>query len=72
MFIYPILLLLFAVWLIPFLFRGGSYVSNQTPTHQNAALPRNTSAPIEVLNFRYAKGEISEEEYHKIKKNLEF
>lgn len=71
MFILPILLLILAVWLILFLFRGGSYVSNQTPTHQNVSPPRNTPTPIEVLNLRYAKGEIAEEEYLKIKKNLE-
>lgn len=71
MFIFPILLLLLAVWFILFLFRGGSYVSNQAPSRHNDAPIQRESTPMEILNLRYVNGEIPEEEYQRIKKNLQ-
>jgi uncharacterized membrane protein len=42
--------------------------SNSSNVHKNAT---NVNRPMEILKERYAKGEISEEEYLKIKRNLE-
>ena len=73
MFIFPVLFLIFIVWFVMMLFRGGSYMQNPnspsqivSPTHRDNAL-----MPIDILNLRYAKGEITEEEYQKIKRNLQ-
>jgi len=45
------------IWLIVRTTRGGSYVSERR-------------TPVEIARERYAKGEISREEYDEIKKNL--
>ena len=70
---FPILFIIFIVWFVMLFFRGGSYMQNLnsppqivSPSHRDNAL-----MPIDILNLRYAKGEITEEEYQKIKRNLQ-
>jgi len=65
MLLVPLLFIILIVWAFVFLLR---------PTQSNP--PGNTNfisvsnKPIEILNERYAKGEITEEEYLKVKRNL--
>ncbi|MEL7562616.1 SHOCT domain-containing protein [Dehalogenimonas sp. 4OHTPN] len=47
----------FVIWLITRATRGGSYISD-------------LRTPLEIARERYAKGEISREEYAEVKKNL--
>lgn len=65
MLLVPLLFIILIAWAFVFLLR---------PTPSNP--PGNTNfisvsnKPIEILNERYAKGEITEEEYLKVKRNL--
>lgn len=68
MFLVPLLFIILVVWLLFYLLRGTpSYTPNQTVYNNNTP----SRKPLEVLKERYAKGEVSEEEYLRIKKNLE-
>lgn len=68
MFLVPLLTILFIIWII-------FYVVN--PSHNNSSRDYNNNQgysldrSLEILRERYAKGEITEEEYQRIKRNLE-
>lgn len=72
MFIIPLLTIVFIIWLVFNLF-GNSYNSfyNNNPINYNSNQGYSTDKALEILRERYARGEISEEEYQKIKRNLE-
>lgn len=71
MFLVPLLFIILVVWVLFYLFRAAP-LNTPTNTVYNNAVPSNSSnKPLEILKERYAKGEISEEEYLKVKRNLE-
>jgi putative membrane protein len=46
---------------------GSKATSGNTSTHINK---KNNQAPLEILKTRYAKGEIDQEEFERMKKNI--
>lgn len=68
MFLVPLLFIVLIIWVFVYLIRP---TSSGTPN--NTVYNNNVSShkPLEILKERYAKGEISEEECLKIKRNLE-
>lgn len=68
MFIGPLLTILFIIWII-------FYVVNPTNTNSYSSFNNNQGysldRSLEILKERYAKGEITEEEFLRIKRNLE-
>lgn len=65
MFLVPLLFLLAIFWLFFIMMRPDMNSSQRS----QQSYPANR--PLEILKERYARGEISEEEYQKIKRNLE-
>lgn len=55
---FAVLIIMAAVWMFKAVFRGGHQAERQTDA-------------IEILKERYAKGEITSEEYQRMKKELE-
>lgn len=53
-----------AIWLISRQFNNGT--TNQS-THQSA---NQTEMPLDILKKRYARGEITEDEYKEMRRNL--
>ncbi len=66
MWIFPLIFLIFLIVMLGFFFRGGSFP--MCGGHE--AQGKDTSAR-ELLDQRYARGEISREEYQQMKKDLE-
>ena len=71
MFLFPILFIIFIVCFVMLFFRGGANMQNPNSPPQSIIPIQNALMPIDILNLRYAKGEITEDEYQKIKKNLQ-
>lgn len=70
MLLVPLLLIILIVLIFAYFLRSpGSNGNGQT--NVNNHVPDTNNRALEVLKERYAKGEISEEEYLKIKRNLE-
>lgn len=71
MFLVPLLFIILVVWILAYLFRAVSSNTSMNTAHTHT-IPSNVSnKPLEILKERYAKGEISEEEYLRVKRNLE-
>lgn len=71
MFLIPLLVIILIVWFLVYILRAAPS-STSTNTTFSHAVPMGTSnKPLDILKERYAKGEITEEEYIKIKRNLE-
>lgn len=68
MFIIP---LLFILLIIGIIFTLMSPNQNNRNNSYNAGTPISSNRALDILKERYAKGEISEEEYLKAKRNLE-
>lgn len=67
MFIVPLLFIALIIGIFVFLLRSiHSNPSDNTVINNSLVLNK----PLEILNERYAKGEIAEEEYLKIRRNL--
>ncbi len=68
MFLFPLLTIIIFIWLV-------AYILN--PSRNNHSQNYNNNGgygldrSLEILRERYARGEISEEEYQRIKRNLE-
>ncbi|MDD2534313.1 MAG: SHOCT domain-containing protein [Eubacteriales bacterium] len=63
------LFIVLIVWLIRLAKRAGNS-SSQNNFGSTSSYHVETASALKLLNDRYAKGEISEEEYLKVKKNL--
>lgn len=70
MFIVPLLFIILVVWFFFSIARNPNSNNINNPSFMNYNHNQNIK-PIEILKERYARGEISEEEYIKIKRNLE-
>ncbi|MEL7647686.1 MAG: SHOCT domain-containing protein [Sedimentibacter sp.] len=72
MFIIPLLTVVFVIWLIFYAF-GNSHTSfyNNNPINYSSNQGYSKDKALEILRERYARGEVSDEEYQKIKRNLE-
>jgi len=72
MFLVPLLTILFIIWII-FYVVGSSHNSshNNAPKNYNNNQGYSVDRSLEILRERYAKGEITEEEFQRIKRNLE-
>lgn len=68
MFFIPLLFIILIVWLVIVLLRPHSehYFYNNEPR-----ISTPTKTPLEILNERYARGEISDDDYQRIKRNLQ-
>ncbi len=55
------------IWLVVTLARGGRIV-NSAPSNLGGPVPGQT--PLDVLNMRYAKGEITKEQYDQLRRDL--
>ncbi|PKM94437.1 MAG: hypothetical protein CVU84_10220 [Firmicutes bacterium HGW-Firmicutes-1] len=72
MFFVPLLLITLLVLAGVFIFRIGTINTSNTSGYTNQITNNsNDNKPIEFLKERYAKGEITEDEYMRIKRNLE-
>lgn len=69
--IMPIVMVAALILCLYFVFgRGGGGTPWQPPgTHQ--ATGRDTESPLDILKRRYAKGEITKDEYEQIKQDLQ-
>lgn len=67
MFLFPLLILIIIVWAVFYLISPSK--SNHTKDNNISGYSLDRS--LEILRERYAKGEINEEEYQRIKRNLE-
>ena len=70
MFVVPLLLIILIVWIFAYFLRSPGNNGNGQ-INMNNQVPYTNDRALEVLKERYAKGEISEEEFLKIKRNLE-
>lgn len=71
MFLVPLLVIILIVWVIVYFLRAAS-PNTATNTAFNHTVPSSSSnKPLDILKERYAKGEMSEEEYLRVKRNLE-
>lgn len=68
MFFVPLLFIILIIWVLVYFFRA---TPSNTPTNTVHSNTISSNKPLETLKERYAKGEISEEEYLRIKRNLE-
>lgn len=71
MFLIPLLFIVLIIWVFVYLFRFTPVNNSTYSVHNNVTPSTSNNRPMEILKERFAKGEISEEEYLKIKKNLE-
>lgn len=69
--ILQILFLILIVWGIISLFRYGRYMGGCGPMRDPGHKHDGNGNAIEILRSRYAKGEITKEEFEKMKKDLE-
>ena len=60
----------FLGWLAMIAFWGGLFVLALLVARAIFDGPRHTQDPLEILNTRYARGEITSEEYNAIKRTL--
>lgn len=70
MFLVPLLVIILFVWVIAFVLRS-SGSSNTGASNSTAPLNKaSNDKALNILNERYARGEITEDEYLRIKRNL--
>lgn len=65
MFVFFAIIIGLAVWLITYLFPS---ISEPLTTNRQTA----PQTPLEILNSRYARGEISKSEYEEIRRTLKY
>lgn len=70
MFLLPLLTLILIIWFVFHIFNNTHYnSSNHYSNYNNTGYSLDRS--LEILRERYARGEISDDEFQKIKRNLE-
>ncbi len=67
MMIFPLIFLTFLIVMLIFMFRGGGPMCGG---HNHRMYPKEES-PREILDRRYARGEINQDEYQRMKKELQ-
>jgi putative membrane protein len=68
MFLVPLLLIIIVIFLVGYLVRSPQSKTPSSYTQQNY---HSSDKALEILKERYAKGEITEEQFNKIKRNIE-
>lgn len=68
MFFIPLLAIIIFIWFTVLLIKT---FQNNLPVNNTVNNAINSNKAIEILKERYARGELSEEEFQKIKANLE-
>lgn len=61
-----VLVIVGVIWLVVMLTRGGSFSASQTNTASSLTGPTS----LDILKARYAKGEITKEQYEEMKRDL--
>lgn len=69
MFLFPLIFIILLFWIIFTVISNSNHSHYYENCNHNNGYSRDRS--LEILRERYAKGEITTEEYQKIKKNLE-
>lgn len=64
--VFLVIIIVAAIWLIATVARGGSAVN---PRLMPPAAPAG-QAPLDILQMRYARGEITKEQYEQMKRDL--
>ncbi|VAW24857.1 hypothetical protein MNBD_BACTEROID04-1414 [hydrothermal vent metagenome] len=70
MWIFPFIMLIVMLFVIFMIFGRGSYRPPWNHYNKNYYNNNQKETPLEILNKRYANGEISKEEYEKIKRDI--
>ncbi|MDA8377528.1 MAG: SHOCT domain-containing protein [Planctomycetia bacterium] len=65
MMIFPLLFLIFLIVMLVLVFRGGGSMCGHHETHAKDHSAR------EILDQRYARGEINQQEYQQMRKDIE-
>ncbi len=71
MLLFPLLTLIIIIWMIYTLVNNSNRHSDNTYNGNNNNTGYSLDRSLEILRERYARGEITTEEYQKIKRNLE-
>lgn len=67
MLLVPLLIIFLIIWIVFSISNSANNISFKNNNNSGYGLDRS----LEILRERYARGEINEEEYQKIKRNLE-
>ncbi len=71
MLLFPLLTFILIIWILYILINNPYHHSENTHNRNNNNNGYSLDRSLEILRERYARGDISTEEYYKIKKNLE-
>ncbi len=70
MWIFPFIMVIVMLFVVYMIFGRGAFRPPWNYDNQNYNTNRQSETPIEILKKRYANGEISKDEFEKIKKDI--
>jgi len=70
MWIFPLIMIIIMLVIVFMIFGRGNFSAPWYRYDRNYDLGKHKETPLEILKKRYANGEISKEEYDKIKKDI--